>query len=393
MEPVIVHHRSATLQPLRWLQRRAAARADAPIAAAITLVGLLTLGAQQGGRSWASAVVLTSGIALVFRRSAPIATLLIVLPCSLLVTLAVGVAVPWALLVAVATVTAQLPARPLTTTCVAATCLAPLPIAITGNPGALVAAAFYEALIVSAWLAGAALRSRKLYLGELEDKASRLEAERTAVAARAMAEEQARLAREVHDIVAHSVGAIVVQASAAARAPDTQPAATVSAFQSIEDAGRYALRELRQALEPASEDDRATPQPQPGLPERIGDLERRLRPTGLVTVLDGIDRLADLDDLHAVAAYRFVQEALTNVVRHADAGRATVLARLGGDSVRIAVIDDGDGPPAAGFTAGRGLRGMHERAASLGGRVDVRPAHGGGTSVQLTLPPAPPPGA
>ena len=362
------------------------AGADVLLAAIITVAGLLTLGDRPAAHPAESAAILVAGVALALRRRAPGPALLVVLACTMLVTLTLGGAVPWALLVAVATAAAELPPRRSAVGCALA-CAAPLPIAFVGQADSLLAAGFYEALIVGAWVAGAAWRSRRMLLAELEDKAARLEAGRAAVAARAAAEEQARVAREVHDVVAHSLGAIVVQAAAAARAADEHADAAERALRSIEEAGRHALRELRQTLEPArggtpaAEEDAA-------LPERIGDLERRLRPTGLVTSVNGIDALAPLRGAQAAATYRFVQEALTNVVRHAGAGRATVRARADGDAVHVAVSDDGSGPPPEGFGAGRGLRGMHERAVALGGTIEIARAPEGGTVVRLTLPPA-----
>lgn len=358
--------------------------ADVLLATIVTVAGVLTLGDDRGAHPRASAALVAAGVALALRRRAPGATLLVVLACTLLVTIGFGAAVPWALLVAVATAAAELPPRRSTVACALA-CAAPLPIAVVGQADSLLAAAFYEALIVGAWLAGAAWRSRRLLLAELEDKAARLEAERAAVAARAAAEEQARVAREVHDVVAHSLGAIVVQAAAAAGASHERPVAAASTLRSIEEAGRHALRELRQALEPARGRSTA-PDEERALPERIGDLERRLRPTGLVTALDGVDALARVRGAPATAAYRFVQEALTNVVRHAGAGRATVRARADGEAVSVAVSDDGAGPPPGGFGPGRGLRGMRERAAALGGTVEIEQAPEGGTVVRLTLP-------
>jgi signal transduction histidine kinase len=233
---------------------------------------------------------------------------------------------------------------------------------------------------IAGWLLGDNLRTRRAYLRELEARAERLEREQEESARRAAAEEQARIARELHDVLAHNVSVMVVQAAAANDVFETQPQRAREALQAIERTGRSALTELRRLLGRVRQTDFA---PQPGL-AGLGVLVEGVRAAGLPVTLyvDG-----DLDDLPAgldLSAYRIVQEALTNAIKHADASLAEVRVRRTLDGVELEVVDDGAGP--VGNGRGQGLIGMRERASLLGGEVEAGPNPGGGFRVRAKLP-------
>ncbi len=227
------------------------------------------------------------------------------------------------------------------------------------------------------------------------------EASRRAVAdasRRAVAEERARIARELHDVIAHSVSVIVIQAAAADDVFDEHPDQAREALRSIEGAGREALAELRRllaAVRPDDGDGDGDPlRPLPGL-DRLDELAGSMRAAGLDVTVDraGLDA-APLPAGVDLSAYRIVQEALTNTLRHAAASRADVSVRSADGLLELDIRDDGRGPGAgtsagvggAGSGAGRGIAGMRERAAMLGGTLDAGPLPGGGFRVHARLP-------
>jgi signal transduction histidine kinase len=230
---------------------------------------------------------------------------------------------------------------------------------------------FSMALVGGAWALGEAARNRRQAIRE--------------GARRAVGDEQARIARELHDVIAHSVSVIVVQASAAEDVFDTRPDQARAALRSIEQAGRDALRELRTLLGGAPGDPDPT-HPQPGL-ARLDELAEPLRLGGLEVVVrregEGPELPAGVD----LSAYRIVQEALTNTLRHARATRAEVTVRFGDGAVELEIRDDGRGSPDLLVNgAGQGLVGMRERAALLGGTLEAGPLPGGGYRVHAHLP-------
>jgi signal transduction histidine kinase len=196
---------------------------------------------------------------------------------------------------------------------------------------------------------------------------------------RVRAAERERIARELHDVVAHNLAVIVVQAGAAADVFDAQPEQARSALLAIDDAGRSALGELRRLLETVSgEGERA---PAPGL-SQLGALTDSVRAAGLQVELD-VDDGAPLPALVDLAAYRIVQEALTNALRHAHARRVQVRVARAAGALTIEVLDDGSGAPGAD---GRGIVGMRERAQTLGGTLQTGARPGGGFRVAAELP-------
>ena len=234
---------------------------------------------------------------------------------------------------------------------------------------------------IAAWLLGDNLRTRRAYLRELEARAERLEREQEESARRAAAEEQARIARELHDVLAHNVSVMVVQAAAANDVFETQPQRAREALRDIERTGRSALTELRRLLGRVRHTDFA---PQPGLSE-LDALVDGVRAAGLPVTLRIEGPLGDLPAGLDLSAYRIVQEALTNTLKHADASRAEVGVRRTPTTLELEILDDGVGN-GTGEIGGHGLIGMRERAALVGGEVETGPRPGGGFQVRARLP-------
>ena len=238
-------------------------------------------------------------------------------------------------------------------------------------------------VLAGAWAFGRWMRRRGSETAELAERAETAEREREQEAQRAVADERARIARELHDLVAHSMGVIVIQAQAAQRCLDADPAAARAALAAVESVGRQGLGEMRRLLDLLTGTDRSGPHPQPGL-NRLGDLVEQVRGAGLPVEVEVRGELAGLPAGVDLAAYRIVQESLTNVLKHARATTAHVVVRRSGQELDIEVRDDG-----AGVTApsgpGRGLVGMRERVALYGGHVEAGAAAEGGYRVRATL--------
>jgi signal transduction histidine kinase len=235
-----------------------------------------------------------------------------------------------------------------------------------------------------AWLVGRDLRRRRQHVDDLKERAERLEREREEKALLAAAEERTRIARELHDVVAHGVSVIVAQARAGPHLVDD--AARAAAFRAIESTGRDALVELRRLLGILrSEDQQLAIGPQPGLGS-LRSLVDQVTASGVPVRLQVEGEPAPLPAGVDLAAYRIVQEALTNVVKHADAAAADVVIRYGPSALEVSVVDDGIGATAAANGRGHGLIGVRERVALYGGTVDSGPRDGGGYELRARLP-------
>lgn len=248
---------------------------------------------------------------------------------------------------------------------------------------------FHLLSLVSAYALGVLARVQRAYTAALEDRARRLERERANETARAVALERATIARDMHDILAHAVSLMVVQAEAGPVVVRSDPPRAEAAFAAIASAGRDAMVQLRRILgvlrEPRAPGERS-PQPSldalPGLVEQV----EPACPAAELTVC-GTPRALPADV--EVAAYRIVQEALTNTVKHARATRVCVQLEWEARQLRVAVTDDGRGDgDSDGGGGGHGLVGVHERAAACGGRAETGPGPGGGFRVVAWLPTA-----
>jgi signal transduction histidine kinase len=228
---------------------------------------------------------------------------------------------------------------------------------------------------VTAYALGAGVRNRRDRIAMLEERTRRLEEEQNATAAR----ERARIARDMHDVLAHSVGLMVVQAEGGAAIVQADPVRATTVFDTIAETGREALVQLRHTLGVLKE------QAANG-PDDVEALLRRARNTGLDA------SFATSGTPHAVpgevgaAVYRLVQEALTNVVKHAGARRVAVTYDWSPDALTVTVVDDGRGPATPNGDSGHGLVGMRERIGACGGSVAAGPGPGGGFLVRATLP-------
>jgi signal transduction histidine kinase len=315
---------------------------------------------------------LAQGAALWWRRSHPVLVMAITLAGGLVVQLVAPEGVfPYAGLVALGSLAA---ARPLRVSLPALAALLGL-TALNFFTGPTDDATFAMAFPVVAWALGESVRNRRAAI----EQGSR----------RAAADEQARIARELHDVIAHSVSVIVVQAAAADDVFDERPDQARAALRSIESAGRDALGELRRLLSPVRPGTEGeSPHPQPGL-DRLADLVEPLRAAGLAVAVrrEDADAAGPVPAGVDLSAYRIVQEALTNTLRHAGASRAEVTVRSAAGVLELDVLDDGRGR--AGSTAdgaGRGIAGMRERAAMLGGTLEAGPLPEGGFRVRARLP-------
>ena len=333
-------------------------------------------------RHWLPGVPLAALVTLPLlrRRQRPLAVLALVTAATVATAVVYSESAPFAAAIAIYTITAQQPrARALVASGASATLLLAVGAA-TVNAGQLFPAAI---LFAAAWAIGDSLGARRAYTRELEEKADRLERERETEAARAVAEEQARIGRELHDVIAHNLSVIVVQAAAANDVFATRPDRAREALREIESTGRSALGELRRLLGAVRGEEAEFALP-PGL-DQLDALVGQMRSAGLeVSVMvEGTPRIlpAAID----LSAYRVVQEALTNTLKHAHATRVGVELRFTDGALDIAVRDDGRGNGSGGGT-GRGLIGMRERVVTYGGTLQAGPAPGGGFAVAARFP-------
>ena len=251
----------------------------------------------------------------------------------------------------------------------------------------------FTAILISwPWFAGYALRSHALANSALADRAELLEAERDAKALAAVAAERGRLARELHDIIAHCVSVMVVQAGAAEQVIDRQPDRAREALRAVGQSGRAALTDLRTLLG-LLRDSELPPAlaPQPG----IGDLDTlaaQVRAAGLPVHLNVEGEPCTLPPGIDLAVFRIVQEGLTNTLKHAGAAQVTVVVRYLPGSLQVSVTDDGTGPGDAGQDSagqdgtGHGLPGMRERVLLNGGELQAGPLPGRGYQLLARLP-------
>jgi signal transduction histidine kinase len=245
---------------------------------------------------------------------------------------------------------------------------------------------FLTATVVAALFSGLAVASGSRYLAWMHERARRLAVERDQQATIAAAAERTRIARELHDIVSHSLSVVITLADAAAVVSRSDPGR--EAMAEVSEAGRQALSDMRAMLGLLRTDDPpADLAPQPGVAE-LGTLVERVRATGLAVDLDIEGTAFPLGAAAGLTAYRVVQEALTNTIRHAAARHARVTIRYDAPFVHVRVADDGTAA-AAGGRQGHGIDGMRERAALHDGTVVAGPAPDGGWLVSARLRPRP----
>jgi signal transduction histidine kinase len=248
---------------------------------------------------------------------------------------------------------------------------------------------FTALLVFGPWLVGRIVAARNELAAELRDKADRLEREQDKQAQLAVAQERARIARELHDVVAHNVSVMVVQAAAARRMIDHDATKAKEALGSVEQTGRAALREMRRVVGMLGQrDEELALAPQPSV-EELDWLVERAREAGLEVDLTIEGEKKRLESGVDLSAFRIVQEALRNTLKHAGPARAQVTLRYGEHDVEVDVSDNGRGvraPADNGAVTGHGLLGMRERVAMLGGEIEAGYRKDGGFGVHARLP-------
>jgi signal transduction histidine kinase len=264
-------------------------------------------------------------------------------------------------------------------------------VAPAGRPGQLVAerTALLLGWFVAANVAGLVARQRRAYLEQVEQRAVEAERTREEMALRRAGEERLRIARDLHDTLTHNISVIKVQAGIAvhlARKHGEEPSATLLA---IQEASSAAMRELRATLDVL----RAPSDGDPVGLARVDELVRRTRAAGVPVRLTVTGQPGELPAEVDQAGYRVVQEALTNVARHAGPATAEIHVEYAPAQLTVSVTDDGQASPARPVTPGVGLRGMRERITGLGGTLRAAARDGGGFAVRATFPlgvPVPP---
>ncbi|MYZ39555.1 sensor histidine kinase [Streptomyces sp. MnatMP-M17] len=356
-----------------------------------------------GPRLVAIVTVALLSLSVALRRRAPEKTLLFVLSLGLAQVVLDVAANPadFAMLVAIYTVSAQGGPRWASQLALTGGLLAaPIsqvrwPEAGTSTAGRVVVAVVMGVPFALAWVLGDSVRTRRAYFDQLEERATRLEKEREAQAKVAVAAERARIARELHDVVAHNVSVMVVQADGAAYVLDAAPDQAKEALETISSTGRQALAEMRRLLGvlrtgDTKEGGEYVPQPDVG---QIEELVEKVRGAGLSVdfKIEGTPR--PLPSGVELTAYRIVQEALTNSRKHGgpDVGASVRLVYFD-DGLGLLVEDDGRGAAHELYEdggadgRGHGLIGMRERVGMVGGTLDAGPRPGGGFRISALLP-------
>jgi signal transduction histidine kinase len=335
-------------------------------------------------------LVLTGTGALLWRRRAPLLVLAVTAGSFVAFHILeyAPTPLPFAELIAVYTVAVLRPAGVSAAAMgVAVGSIAAVALGHSGQLGPLTDDEFlaYFLTTATAWLLGYGVRLNRLRASLLEQEAVRLGGEQRLRIERALEDQRARIARELHDIVAHNVSVMVVQASAAQRAFAREPEAAHRALVSIEASGREGLTEMRRLLGLLGTDGEATiPTPQPGLgqlPALVAAVER----SGLPVELTVYGEVRTLPAGVELSAYRIVQESLTNTLKHAGPARARTALEYRSDALLLDVDDDGR-TPATDVVPGHGLLGMQQRVALLGGHMTYGRRRAGGFHISVSLP-------
>ena len=373
---------------LRTALRRHPIAADAAFTALLFAITAERVLKSPPPLVWAWVLQVALLLPLVWRRKAPTAVFVVVAGVALVQWLSDRLlAADLALLISFYTVAAYATARRV------------LLAAVVLEIGAVLAAVRFapkgttfwawvliSGMITAAGVIGTNMRTRRAYLAALEDRAARLERDRDQQAQLAVADERARIAREMHDIVAHHISVMIALADGAGFITRTSPDQAEEIMGGVSDTGRQALDEMRRLLGVLRDN---SPQPalapQPGVAD-LDELLGTVRATGLPTQFTVTGQPFSLPSSAQLVVYRLVQEALTNVLKHADATSSRVcLNYCPGHVLQVEVTDNGRGgagPPAPGS---HGLTGMRERAAVFGGTVDAGPQAGGGWRVSISL--------
>jgi signal transduction histidine kinase len=378
----------------RSLDRRVLDATVAVLLLAVTVIPLATRSLVAGQRPtdiWAYLLAIALCVPFVFHRRFPVAA--ITVACCALVLYAVGrySAYPGLpIFVLVAGISLHSTRRK--ALLAAGLGAVALSVGVWLQPERVATASTWIASLLAvavAWLWGDNLRNRRARWAAMEERARRLEAEREERDRQAVTDERLRIARELHDVVAHSMSVIAVQSGVANHVIDSRPAQARQALATIEATSRSALVELRRLLGVLRQGDDpvASLEPNPGMAE-IGRLADQIRSAGVEVELKVEGEPGDLPPGVDLSAFRIAQEGLTNVLKHGG-GLARVLVRYSPGAVAVEIADDGRAgtvDEAAGEGTGHGLIGMRERVAVFGGELTVGPVPGGGYRMAARLP-------
>jgi signal transduction histidine kinase len=366
---------------------------DAVLGTTFTVVGVLALFGSEGESTyrdvdgWAVLLTVLAAAPYYVRRRAPLAVLFVTAIPVVILTVAEypTAASPNWLLIGIYTVSAYCP--PVERALGAAVMVIGLGIVgIIGAPNLNgVDIALNYATYAAAYFFGATVRNRRLYAEELEARNAALQRERDEESKRAVADERLRIAQELHDVVAHSMGVIAVQAGVGAHVIDTDPAEAKKSLEAISHTSRSTLTEIRRMLGVLREDDGATYAPAPGLAD-LRRLVDDMGGAGMDVEVRYEGSRSELPPGIDFTAYRIVQEALTNVLKHAGPAHSTVTITYEPGALQLEIDDDGRGAAARANGGGHGLLGMRERVAVYGGSFDAGPRAGGGFQVRARLP-------
>lgn len=382
-----------------WSDARRRTAVDVALALLVTMAtsaGTAVLAARSAaeGRQpdvLAYGLLVLGAASLVLRRRRPVAVLAVIAATALAYDLLGYMGAFWLIPFAVALFTAMAARLRVQALAVAGTLFVVLvavdAVAPRGHRLDGIGALWFGGWLVAALVAGEVARGRSDYLAEVERRAQEAERTREEEARRRAGEERLRIARELHDVLAHHIVLINVQAGVAAHLLHRQPEQAEPALLAIKQASKEALRELRATLGVLRQvDEEHGPRgPLPGL-AHIDELVSGASAAGVTVdvTVEGAPREvpAGVD----LAAYRIVQESLTNVTRHAGTDRANVLLRFEPHGLHVEITDEGPNFAAAPANGGNGIRGMRERVSALGGVLEAGPRPGGGFRVAATLP-------
>jgi signal transduction histidine kinase len=361
------------------------------VAVALAAAGAEVSSVTDEGESVVVVVLVAlAGLALVARRHRPLVTFAVVFVLTAAVAIAGDTAAGLAALIALYTTAAMLERR--VSLAVLVLTLALLPVVALTNSNVSDSQRLSDGVLgvacaLGVWAFGAYVQTRRRYVQELRDRAADAEREREQLARIAEHEERASIARELHDIVAHSVGVMLVGVRGARDVLRSAPDVADETLARVETSGEQSLQELRRILTLLRRpEQRAEARPQPSLAQ-LEDLVAEYREAGLPVRLEVAGERRALPDGVELSVYRVVQEALTNVLKHARPTEVTVtLAFRGADGLEVEVVDDGSSAGDGANAAGHGLVGMRERVALLGGELETGPRPGGGFRVAARLP-------
>ncbi|MFD0686388.1 sensor histidine kinase [Actinomadura fibrosa] len=375
---------------MRFFDRGRPIVQDGLLAAAMAAaLSVIVLGAP-GTDALDLAFALAGSLALVAWRRAPLAALLAATACMLVVAAhgSPGPAVAYPVMVTVfaAVRAGHWPAAALASAVFLGTGLVVNVPGADGSGQTLQDTALLVGWFVAAGVVATVTRHRQAYLEEAERRAAEAERTREEAALRRAGEERLRIARELHDSLTHSISVIKVQAGVAVHLARRRGEDVPAALLAIQEASGDAMRELRATLEVLRDPGRPEEEaPASGL-DRLGDLVERARSLGLPATVTVSGTRRELPDEVDRAAYRIVQEALTNVSRHAGGAAAAVRVDYTDAGLVVQVDDDGRADPGAPPVPGTGLLGMRERVTALGGRLRAEPRPEGGFTVRAELP-------